>query len=199
VTTLAADGPGSFAQAIRVSEPRIVVFEVGGVIDLDGRILAIEDPYLTIAGQTAPSPGITLIRGGLQVRTHDVVIRHIRIRPGEAGHAKSSGWEPDALATSSAYDVIVDHCSFSWATDENLSASGPRFDGDSPDKWRRGTSHRITFSNNIIAEGLSHSTHSKGEHSKGSLIHDNADKIAIVGNLFTSNALSTTTQTRLRL
>ena len=83
--------------------------------------------------------------------------------------------------------MIVDHCSLTWATDENLSASGPRFTGKTPDEWRSGTSHRITFSNNIIAEGLQYSTHSKGEHSKGSLIHDNVTDILIVGNLYAHN------------
>ncbi|MHC4521699.1 MAG: nucleoside hydrolase-like domain-containing protein, partial [Planctomycetota bacterium] len=128
-------------------------------------------------------------RGGLGISTHDVIVQHIRVRPGEAGFAKKSGWEVDAIATSGAdaYNIIVDHCSCSWATDENLSASGPRFDGDDVTQWRRGTSRKITFSNCIIAEGLSHSTHGKGEHSKGTLIHDNATKIAVIGNLYAHN------------
>jgi hypothetical protein len=83
-----------------------------------------------------------------------------------------------------AHDVIVDHCSLTWATDENLSASGPRFNGKNPDEWREATSHRVTFSNNIIAEGLANSVHIKGEHSKGSLIHDNTSDILIVWNLY---------------
>lgn len=188
VTTLAPAGPGSFLAAVETKGPRIVVFEVGGVIDLNLRTITLREPYLTIAGQTAPSPGITLIRGGLDVGTHDVVIQHIRVRPGEAGAAKMSGWETDALSTvGGAYDVIVDHCSFTWATDENLSASGPRFKGKTPDEWRENTSHRITFSNNLIAEGLANATHTKGEHSKGSLIHDNVTDILIVGNLYAHN------------
>lgn len=187
VTTLAGDGPGSFAAAIARPGPRIVVFEVGGVIDLGGRTLRIAEPYLTVAGQTAPSPGITLIRGGIDIVTHDVVVQHLRVRPGEAGFGKRSGHDFDAISTIGAHDVIVDHCSLSWATDENLSASGPRFTGESPDEWRAGTSHRITFSNNLIAEGLADSTHAKGEHSKGSLIHDNVTDILIVGNLYAHN------------
>jgi hypothetical protein len=95
--------------------------------------------------------------------------------------------EPDAFSTQGARDVIVDHCSMTWGVDENLSASGPRFTGKTPTQWRAGTSHRITFSNNIIAEGLRHSTHAKGEHSKGSLIHDNASDILIIGNLHAHN------------
>jgi pectate lyase len=86
-----------------------------------------------------------------------------------------------------AYNVIIDHCSLTWATDENLSASGPRFEGKNTKEWRKNTSHRVVFSNCIIAEGLSKSTHAKGEHSKGSLIHDNATEILVIGNLFANN------------
>ena len=71
--------------------------------------------------------------------------------------------------------------------DENLSASGPRFTGKTPDDWRKAVSNRITYSNNIIAEGLSHSTHPKFEHSKGSLIHDNVNDILLIGNLYAHN------------
>ena len=188
VTTLAPEGPGSFLEAVMTKGPRIVVFEVGGVIDLNVRTVTIREPFLTIAGQTAPSPGITLIRGGLDVGAHDVIIQHIRVRTGEAGAAKLSGWETDSISTiGGAYNVIVDHCSLTWSTDENLSASGPRFNGTTPDEWREHTSHRITFSNNLIAEGLANSTHSKGEHSKGSLIHDNVTDILIIGNLYAHN------------
>ena len=65
--------------------PRIVVFEVGGVIDLGAKTLTVREPFVTIAGQTAPSPGITLIRGGIDLATHDVIVQHIRVRPGMAG------------------------------------------------------------------------------------------------------------------
>jgi hypothetical protein len=188
VTTLAADGPGSLAEALATQGQRIIEFSVGGIIDLGGRSLSLREPFVTIAGETAPSPGITLINGGISVMAHDVIIRHLRIRPGAGGRPRASGWEVDGLATGAgAYDVIVDHCSFSWATDENLSASGPRFEGATPDDWRRNTSHRITFSHNIVAEGLHDATHSYGPHSKGSLIHDNATDILIFGNLYISN------------
>lgn len=187
VTNLNAAGEGSFAAAVAERGPRIVVFEVGGVIDLQGATIRISEPQLTIAGQTAPDPGISFIRGEFSVATHDVIVQHIAVRPGEAGHAKKSGWEADGLSTSAADNVIIDHCSFSWATDENLSASGPRFKGASADEWRLGTSHRITFSHNIVAEGLRDATHKKGEHSKGSLVHDNADRVLIYGNLYNAN------------
>ncbi|HEU4530635.1 MAG TPA: hypothetical protein VFR59_05585 [Steroidobacteraceae bacterium] len=188
VTTLENTGPGSLRAAVETPGARIVVFEVGGIIDLDRSTLAIREPRLTIAGQTAPAPGITLIRGGVSVATHDVIIQHLRIRPGEAGSAPRS-WEVDGLSTGGgARDVIVDHCSLSWSTDENLSASGPRFRGANPAQWRESASHRITFSNNIISEGLANSVHPKGEHSKGTLVHDNVTEVLIVGNLYAHNA-----------
>jgi pectate lyase len=187
VTTLAPTGPGSFVEAVKKPGPRIVVFEVGGIIDLAESTVKITEPYLTIAGQTAPAPGVTLIRGGIDIAAHDVIVRHIRVRPGDGGRARLSGNDYDAISTVGAHDVIVDHCSLTWATDENLSASGPRFAGKTPDDWRKGTSHRITFSNNLIAEGLAESVHIKGEHSKGSLIHDNTSDILIIGNLYSSN------------
>ena len=187
VTTLAAEGPGSLREALDTKGPRIVVFEVGGVIDLGAKSLKIREPFLTIAGHTAPQPGITLNRGGIDLSAHDVIIQHIRVRAGEAGLAKMSGTDFDSISTIGASNVIVDHCSLTWSTDENLSASGTRFLGDTPEQWRAGTSHRITFSNNILAEGLGYATHAKGEHSKGSLIHDNARDILIIGNLYSQN------------
>ena len=183
VTTLDASGPGSLRAALETPGARLVVFEVGGVIDLEGEGLSIGEPFVTVAGQTAPSPGVTIIGGGISVGTHDILIQHLRIRPGDRGLPRKSGWEPDGLSTSggNAYNVIVDHCSLTWAVDENLSASGPRLEGP------EATSHRITFSNNIIAEGLHNSTHSKGPHSKGTLIHDFCQDITIIGNLYAHN------------
>lgn len=189
VTTLAAEGPGSLLEALSTPGPRTIVFEVGGVIDLQRKTVKITEPFLTVAGQTAPQPGITLVRGGIDIATHDVVIRHLRVRPGSTGLERMSGLDFDAISTVAAHDVIVDHCSLTWATDENLSASGPRFAPGASDSegYADATSRRITFSNNLIAEGLANSTHGKGEHSKGSLIHDHVRDILIVGNLYAHN------------
>jgi hypothetical protein len=188
VTTLALDGPGSFMEAVRTKGPRTIVFEVGGVIDFAGQTPSIKEPFVTIAGQTAPSPGITFIRGNLFINTHDVIVRHIRARPGEAGHAKKSGWDADCITTGKgSHDVIVDHCSFSWATDENLDTWGDPFKGATPDEWHANNPQRVTYSGNIIAEGLSDSTNTKGKHSKGMLVGDNTSYILILGNLWVSN------------
>lgn len=187
VTNLNADGPGSLKAALLAKGPRIVVFEVGGVIDFGRTTVEITEPFLTIAGQTAPSPGITIIRGGIDLRTHDVIVRHIRIRTGADGQPRMSGWEADAFSTIGASNVIVDHCTMTWGIDENLSASGPRFTGSTVEEWRKGTSHNVTFSYNLLAEGLADSSHPKGEHSKGSLIHDNATGILIYRNVYAHN------------
>ena len=187
VTNLDADGPGSLRAAVSAKGPRIVVFEVGGVIDLGRTVIDIREPFLTIAGQTAPSPGITIIKGGIDVHGHDVIIRHIRVRTGADNQPKRSGWEADAFSTVGAYNVIIDHNTFSWALDENMSASGARFNGKNPDEWRQNTTHNVTFSYNLASEGLADSSHPKGEHSKGSLVHDNATNILFYRNIWAHN------------
>jgi pectate lyase len=163
VTTLDLEGPGSITEAIKTKGPRTVVFEVGGVIDLGVKTLRITEPLLTIAGQTAPAPGITFIRGGIDISTNDVVVRHIRVRPGDAGQAKRSGVDFDAISTVRARNIIVNHCTLTWGTDEGLSASGARFveGGKTLEDFRNGTSRQITLSNNLSAEGLAYSGHGK--------------------------------------
>lgn len=190
VVNLNKDGPGSLKEAIMSKGPRLIVFEVAGVIDLERSNIIIREPYVTIAGQTAPYPGITIIKGGISVQTHDVVIQHIAVRPGDANMERGSGWEPDGISTygsisSPVYNVVFDHVSATWAVDENLSVSGPRdlLVTDNPHV----TSHDVTFYKCIIAEGLSYSTHSKGEHSKGTLLHDSVYNVSIIGCLYAHN------------
>lgn len=182
VTNLNSTGAGSFRAAIETSGPRIIVFEVGGVIDLKKARLNLTQPYVTIAGQTAPSPGITFIRGGMEIRTHDVLMQHVRFRMGDAESTAGSGFKPDVSTTSAeAYNIVIDHCSFAWGVDENMSFSGPRFDGTTA------TTHKVTLSNSIIAEGLNNSVHEKGSHSMGTLVHDYVTDVAIIGNLYAHN------------
>lgn len=175
VNTLAADGPGSLRAALSEAGPRIIVFEVAGIIDIKEE-LVVTEPYVTIAGQTAPPPGLTIIGAGMRIATHDVLMQHMRIRPGD----RPDGPHPDArdaLALSGAdsiYNVFIDHCSFSWAIDEGTSTWGP---GGAD----------ITFRQCIIAENLSRSLHPKVEHSKGLLIGDHTRRIAVIGNLFAHN------------
>ncbi len=181
VTSLAQEGPGTLRAAIEAQGPRFIVFEVGGVIDLARKNLRVREPYLTIAGQTAPHPGITLIRGSLALETHDVVIQHLSVRPGDAGQPRKSGWSPDGIGLNAASNVLIDHCSATWAVDENLTVSGPRYDGPAA------TSHDVTIRHCLIAEGLDNSSHEKGPHSKGSLVHDCCRNIALIANLYAHN------------
>jgi hypothetical protein len=158
------------------------VFEVGGIIDLQQGRLNVTEPFVTIAGQTAPSPGISLIRGGVRVLTHDVRVEHLRVRMGDAGAAPAAGFEPDVTTDGAdAYNVVFDHVSVAWGVDENLSVSGPRFDGPTA------TSRNVVIKNSIIAEGLMNSVHEKGAHSMGSLIHDYCSDVSVVANLFAHN------------
>jgi pectate lyase len=159
VTTLADRGPGSFRRAALASGRRIIVFRVSGTITLESDIDLV-DPYVTIAGQTAPGGGITLRsdpcndKGVLGVLTHDVVIRYLRLRPGPhpcAGLGESS--DGIVVYKPGTHHVVIDHCSISWGVDENVSL----YDD----------AHHITFSWNIVSEGLANSTHAEGEHSKG--------------------------------
>jgi hypothetical protein len=163
------------------------VFEVGGAIDLERSILDIREPHVTVAGQTAPSPGITLLRGGIDVRTHDVKISHLRVLSGVDGQPWLSGWEADAVSTVAAHNVVIENNTLMWGTDENMSASGPRFTGSTLEDWRNGTSRNVVFRLNLAAEGLAHASHPKGEHSKGSLVHDNATGIVFERNVWAHN------------
>jgi hypothetical protein len=179
VTTLADDGPGSLREALTAKGPRTVIFEVGGVIPLK-RHIEIEEPFLTVAGQTAPSPGITIINEGLRIRVHDVLVQHIRIRVGDSPlkvlPQKRSGLCIDPLPerNQEGFNVVIDHCSGSWGVDENFAT------------WEPGV-HDVTFRQCIIAEGLSNAGHPKGEHSKGLLIGDHSKRVAVIGNLFAHN------------
>ena len=144
VTNLNASGAGSFQAAAEASGSRIIIFDVGGTINLGTDGVRIDDPYLTIAGQTAPGDGIA-IRGGdseatIVVGTHDVIIRGLRIRQGAIGVSSDGLGLNGNLGSGDVYDVIVDHCSITWGNDENAS----HYDDV----------YRITWSWNIIAEGL---------------------------------------------
>jgi hypothetical protein len=116
VTSLDDSGAGTFREACNAVGPRIVVFNVAGMITLKNRI-RVRAPYITIAGQTAPGDGICIRGATVGVDTHDVVIRHLRFRRGETNVANRD----DSLGGNPVGNVIVDHCSASWGLDENLS------------------------------------------------------------------------------
>ena len=160
VTTLADSGPGSLRAALEAKGPRLVVFRVAGIIELQDAI-RIQHPYLTVAGQTAPGGGILLKgvdNGLLRLRkgVHDVVIRYLRLRNG-SGQTDGSGY--DNIRITGAHNVVVDHVSMSWSTDENASM------------FRRPDYqpiYNITIQRSIMAEGLA-------GHSNGLLIAGQAD------------------------
>jgi hypothetical protein len=174
ITNLNATGPGSLRAALEALGPRLIIFDVGGVIDLNQSLVNVNNPYLTVAGQTAPAPGITIIKGSLIFSTHDVVVSHIAVRPGDAGAAKLSGWEPDGIDLEYSYNVVMDHVATTWAVDENLTVSG---------------GHDITLYRCFVAEGLSYSTHVKPEHSKGSIIFHGAQNVSLIGCLYAHNVM----------
>ncbi len=180
VTSLASKGKGTLREALAQTVPRLIVFEIGGVIDLEMKGLEIEAPQCFIAGQTAPAPGITLIRGGVQIKADQTVLQHLCVRPGDAGQAKKSGWEPDSISTSGGpAQVWVDHCSTTWSIDENLSASTYK-----PPSGK--VAQRIHFRDCIVAEALNNASHEKGSHSKGTLVYGGTQEVAIVNCLYSS-------------
>jgi hypothetical protein len=163
VTNLQDSGPGSLRACIEASGPRTCVFRIGGAINLNAS-LVIENPFITIAGQTAPGGGIALrnnlqINAPLRINAHDVIIRHIRMRPGPSipdsdnvDAVRVSG--VGSLAeTENITDIIFDHITLSWSTDELFDHS----------PW----ADRVTLQDSFVYEGLHDSTHTQGKHSKG--------------------------------
>ncbi len=114
VTNLNDKGPGSLREAIQTAGPRIVVFRVAGIITLETP-LEINNPYLTLAGQTAPGDGVCIRGQTTAINTHDVVIRYLRFR---RGNLKT---RDDALGGHPVGNILIDHVSASWGLDENLS------------------------------------------------------------------------------
>lgn len=154
VTNLNDSGPGSLRAAVEAEGPRIVVFRVGGIIELK-KPIQVENPFLTVAGQTAPGDGICLKNHEFSVNTHDVIVRYLRSRAGEG-----AGKEVDSIDIGHrSRDVIFDHCSASWSVDECFSLAGDVQD--------------VTVQWCLMAEGLNNSVHKKGAHGYGSLARAN--------------------------
>jgi hypothetical protein len=177
VTNLNNSGPGSFREACEASGPRIVVFRTGGEIKLTGSI-KISNPNITIAGQTAPGDGITIRGADIIIEASEVIIRGLRVR---VGTDVVRDWDGIAVISNRnpVNNVIIDHCSVSWAIDENFSTNG-----------RNAPVTNVTFSCNISSEGLNNpSLHSKGDyHAMGMLINkSDVNYVSVVGNLFAHN------------
>ena len=149
VTSLADDGSeGTLRHAVEAEGPRIVKFAVSGDIHLTAP-LNIENPYLSILGETAPGKGITLRDHNVFIEADHVVMRYLRIRLGS-----SAGVEADALGAKRCSNIIIDHCSISWAVDENASFYNIN---DATVQWC------------IISEALNSSVHHKGNHGYGGI------------------------------
>ena len=148
VSNLNDAGPGSLREAVEADGPRIVVFNVAGTIELQSN-LDINKPYITVAGQTAPGGGICLKNYPLNVKgTHDVIVRGLKIRPGVDSGLEGS--HLDGIEVSNAQQVIIDHCTISWSSDEGINS------------WKG--NKNVTVQWCMMAEPLNNNLHAKGEH-----------------------------------
>lgn len=183
VTNLDDSGPGSLRNALEnVHGPRTVVFDVSGSIVLKSQIL-VEDPNVTIAGQTAPGDGITIEGSRIRFKAGEAIVQGLKFRPGDGVVGQVPGDRDGMFIGTTDHavkNIVIDHNTFTWATDENFTING--------------NVHNISITNNIFAEGLSQSINPKGEHSKGMLVSnwssmqsDYNTNITIAKNLFAHN------------
>jgi hypothetical protein len=145
VTNLNDDGAGSLRDAVQKNYPRIIVFAVSGTIHLNSKLFIKGD--VTIAGQTAPGDGICLADNSVQLSGNNIIIRYLRFRMGDRYQNKGmvdGAGSDDAFGGTGRKNIIIDHCSVSWSTDEVFSIYG----GDS-----------TTVQWNLIAEPLNYSYH----------------------------------------
>jgi pectate lyase len=177
VTSVADSGPGTLRAALEDPAPKIIIFRVGGIIELKS-LLFVKYPFVTIAGQTAPGDGILLKDFGIVIVTNDVLIQSIRVRPGNRGairpdHNKAIvilGPQEKGL---NGHHVVLDHVSASWGEDETITT------------WSG--AHDVTISWSIVSEALNRSRHAKGTHSAGLLIGDRSDHVSAHHNLLAHN------------
>ncbi|MDZ4857651.1 MAG: pectate lyase [Candidatus Hydrogenedentes bacterium] len=147
VTNLNDSGVGSLRTACDAVGPRTVVFLVSGTIPLESKI-EIKNPFITIAGQTAPGDGICIKNYQFEFETQHFICRFIRFRPGD-----ETKKEQDAFGGEGDH-IIVDHCSASWAVDETLSIN---------------RASNLTVQWCMVTESLTKSVHKKGSHGYGGL------------------------------
>lgn len=145
---------GSLRRAVEKKGCRTVVFAVAGNIMLK-RKLDITKDSITIAGQTAPMPGICVGGHPVRIKANQVIIRYMRFRMSDINEDQDDALQSTASSTKGLFnDIIIDHCSVSWSTDECASFYG---------------NERFTFQWNIVSESLRNSVHGKGEHGYGGI------------------------------
>lgn len=148
VTNLNDSGTGSLRAAVEAKGPRIVIFKVSGNIRLKSK-LSIRNPYITIAGQTAPGDGICICDHLVEISADEVIIRHIRIRLGDETNV-----EGDCITGRYVENVILDHITSTWSTDECMSVYQCK---------------NITVQWCLVGESLFQSVHNKGNHGFGGI------------------------------
>lgn len=157
VTSLEDSGPGTFREACEAAEPRVVLFNVAGIIRLKDR-LVIQNPYITISGATAPGDGVCIAGDTVELETHDVIIRHMRFRRGETW----VGDRNDSLGGNPIGNIIIDHVSASWGLDENMSMYRHMYDPGDGQKREKLPTVNLTIQYSIFSEALDTYDHAFG-------------------------------------
>lgn len=157
VTNLNDSGPGSFRAACEEGGPRIVVFNVSGIIRLKAAV-SIRAPYITIAGGTAPGDGICIAGNTVQLDTHDVVVQHMRFRRGKTEAADRD----DSFGGNPIGNIMIDHVSASWSLDENISMYRHMYQPPSGGPALKLPTVNVTIQNSISSESLNIYHHAFG-------------------------------------
>lgn len=177
VTSLADRGPGTLREACEYTVgPRIVVFNVSGIIRLKSPII-VKAPYLTLAGQTAPGDGIVVAGESFWVNTHDVVVRHMRFRRGETKVERRD----DTFGGNPVGNIIIDHCTCMWGLDENISFYRHMFNPMDGSKDLKLPTVNVTIQNTISAQALDTYNHAFGSTLGG-------ENCTFMRNLWANNA-----------